>query len=82
MSRDQWRRFDVARYPSNDSGYLFFAVMLGHILLISEQVNSRTGVPVLEAVTFGVFAEVQRGIVGGVVRASGASGAATSRCGR
>src|SRR5579864_3096450 len=36
--------------------------MLGHVLLISAQVNSRTGVPILEAVTFGAFAEVQRGI--------------------
>lgn len=43
------------------AGYLFLAVMLGHIILISAQVNSRSGVPVLEAVTFGVFAEVQRG---------------------
>ena len=42
------------------SGYLFLAVMLGHVLLISAQVNSRAGVPVLEAVTFGLFAEVQR----------------------
>jgi rod shape-determining protein MreC len=41
--------------------YLFLVVILGHILLISAQVNSRTGVPVLEAVTFGIFAEVQRG---------------------
>jgi rod shape-determining protein MreC len=42
------------------SGYLFLAVVLGQIILISAQVNSRTGVPVLEAVTFGIFAEVQR----------------------
>jgi rod shape-determining protein MreC len=42
------------------SGYLFLAVTLGHILLISAQVNSKSGVPVLEAATFGVFAEVQR----------------------
>ena len=35
--------------------------MLGHIILISAQVNSQAGVPVLEAVTFGVFSEVQRG---------------------
>lgn len=42
------------------SGHLFLAVMLGHILLISAQVNSRSGVPVLEAVTFGLLAEVQR----------------------
>ena len=42
------------------SGYLFLVVMLGHVLLISAQVNARTGVPVLEAVTFGVFAQLQR----------------------
>ncbi len=48
------------------SGYLFLGVILGHILLISAQVNSRRGVPVLEAVTFGVFAEVQRGVSDGV----------------
>jgi rod shape-determining protein MreC len=44
------------------AGYLFLGVMLGHVLLISAQVNSRTGVPVLEAVTFGVFAEIQRSV--------------------
>ena len=38
--------------------------MLGHILLISAQVNSRSGVPVLEAVTFGVFAYAQGHRVG------------------
>jgi rod shape-determining protein MreC len=43
------------------AGYLFLAVTLGHVILISAQVNTRRGVPVLEAVTFGVFAEVQRG---------------------
>jgi rod shape-determining protein MreC len=51
------------------AGYLFLAVMVGHIVLISAQVNARSGVPVLEAVTFGVFAEVQRAswsIVSGV----------------
>src|SRR5437660_6191506 len=42
------------------SGYLFLAVVLAQIILISAQVNSRSGVPVLESVTFGVFAEVQR----------------------
>jgi rod shape-determining protein MreC len=41
-------------------GYLFLAVVLGHVLLISAQVNTRKGVPVLEEVTFGLFAEVQR----------------------
>lgn len=42
------------------SGYLLLAVMVGQIILISAQVNSRSGVPVLETVTFGVFAEIQR----------------------
>ncbi len=42
------------------SGYLFLAVVLAQIILISAQVNSRAGVPVLEAVTFGIVAEVQR----------------------
>lgn len=51
------------------TGYLFIAVTVGHIILISTQVNTRRGVPVLEAVTFGVFAEVQRAassVIGGV----------------
>src|SRR5438128_1294734 len=48
------------------SGYLFLAVMIGHVILISAQVNSRSGVPVLESVTFGVFAEAQRGLSTGV----------------
>lgn len=48
------------------SGYLFLGVVLGHILLISAQVSSRTGVPILEAVTFGVFAQVQRTVSSGV----------------
>ena len=42
------------------TGYLFIALTVGHIVLISAQVNTARGVPVLEAVTFGVFAEVQR----------------------
>lgn len=43
------------------TGYLLLAVIVGHIILISAQVNTRRGVPMLEAVTFGLFAEVQRG---------------------
>jgi rod shape-determining protein MreC len=52
------------------TGYLFVAVTIAHIILISAQVNTRRGVPMLEAATFGVFAEVQRGAssVIGVVR--------------
>lgn len=48
------------------SGYLFLALMFGHVILISAQVNSRQGVPVLESVTFGVFSEVQRGTSSGL----------------
>ncbi len=43
------------------TGYLLAAVVVGHIILISTQVTSRTGVPVLAEITFGVFSEVQRG---------------------
>jgi rod shape-determining protein MreC len=43
------------------AGFLFLAATLGHVILISTQVTAKSGVPVLEAVTFGVFAEVQRG---------------------
>lgn len=46
------------------TGYLFLGIILGHIILISAQVNSRSGVPVLESVTFGVFSEVQRIVSG------------------
>jgi rod shape-determining protein MreC len=51
------------------TGYVFVAVMLGHMILISAQVNTARGVPFLDAMTFGVFAEVQRAsaaVVGGV----------------
>ena len=41
------------------------AVVVGHIILISAQVKTRTRRAVLEAVTFGAFAEVQRGATGG-----------------
>jgi rod shape-determining protein MreC len=37
-----------------------------HVLLISAQVNSKSGVPMLESVTFGIFSEVQRALSGGV----------------
>jgi rod shape-determining protein MreC len=56
------------------SGYLFVAVLLAQVVLISAQVSSRSGVPVLESVVFGIFAEVQRSVsavVSGVRRAWG-----------
>ena len=51
------------------TGYLFMADTIGHIILISANVQTARGIPVLQAVTFGVFAEVQRGassVIGGV----------------
>ncbi len=42
------------------AGYLFLAVTVGHVILISAQINAKSGVPLLEVVTFGAFSEVQR----------------------
>jgi rod shape-determining protein MreC len=39
---------------------LFVAVCLAHVLLISAQVQSKSGLPVIETVAFGAFAGVQR----------------------
>jgi rod shape-determining protein MreC len=41
------------------TGFLLLAMSLGHLLLISLQVQSKSGVPVFQAVTFGLFARVQ-----------------------
>ena len=51
------------------AGYTFLAVVIGHLVLISAQVTSKSGVPVLETITMGTLAEVQRGtasVLGGV----------------
>jgi rod shape-determining protein MreC len=51
------------------TGYLLLAIMVGHVILISAQVQSKSGVRVLEAVTFGAFSRVQLGaaaVVNGV----------------
>ena len=51
------------------TGYLFVALTVGHIVLISAQVNTARGIPLLEAVAFGAFAEVQRvasSVIGGM----------------
>ena len=42
------------------TGWLFGALVVSHIILISAQVTTKRGVPVLQEVTFGVFAELQR----------------------
>jgi len=43
------------------TGYLFLAVVVAHVILISTQVTTRRGVPMLQEAVFGVFSEVQRG---------------------
>src|SRR5438034_5866512 len=43
-------------------GYVFLMISLGHVLLISAQVQSKSGLPVLEMVAFGGFAKVQRSL--------------------
>jgi rod shape-determining protein MreC len=48
------------------TGWLFVAVLIGHIILISAQVTTRRGVPLLEEATFGVFAELQRVATNGI----------------
>ncbi len=48
------------------AGYVFIGVLIAHVLLISAQVNVRSGMPLLQAALFGAFAEVQRGS-GGVI---------------
>src|SRR5262245_6819316 len=41
-------------------GVLLGVAVVAHVLLISAQINTTSGVPVLQALTFGSFAEVQR----------------------
>lgn len=47
--------------------YVVLAVVLGHVILISAQVNARPGATALEAFAFGALAEVQRWTTSGVV---------------
>ena len=42
------------------TGWLFTAVVLAQVVLISAQVTTRTGVPMLEVAVFGSVAEMQR----------------------
>jgi rod shape-determining protein MreC len=42
-------------------GVILAVALLLHVVLISAQVNTASGLPVLQVVTFGAFSEVQRG---------------------
>lgn len=48
------------------TGYLLVIVVVLHVVLISAQVQSRSGVPVLEAAVFGVFSRIQGVASGGL----------------
>lgn len=48
------------------TGILFGVVMFGHVILISAQVQSKSGVRVLEAAAFGAFARIQQGTASGL----------------
>jgi rod shape-determining protein MreC len=52
-------------------GWLFMTVTVMHLILISAQVQTRRGVPMLEAAIFGTMAEVQRVTTGGIGEARG-----------
>jgi rod shape-determining protein MreC len=41
------------------TGVLLVAISMGHLILISLQIPSKSGVPVFQSVTFGAFARVQ-----------------------
>jgi rod shape-determining protein MreC len=43
------------------TGYLFLAVMIGQVILVSAQVQTKSGTRLLQAVAFEVFSRVQRG---------------------
>lgn len=48
------------------TGWLFFGVMIAQVILVSAQVQSKSGVPVLGLVTFELFSRVARATSSGV----------------
>ncbi|MPZ18319.1 MAG: hypothetical protein GEV06_10455, partial [Luteitalea sp.] len=66
ITSDHAQGVDVNRHT-----WLLVLLLVGHVILISVQVSTRSGIPVLDTVTFGTFAELQRGaarLYGGVSR--------------
>ncbi len=49
--------------PQRRTLFLLAVLCLGHVLLISAQVQSKSGLPVIESVAFGAFAKAQGGTV-------------------
>lgn len=56
----------VLEHRRGGSAVLFVLVVVAQIVLISAQVTSKSGRPVLQAVAFGLIAEVQRAGAGGL----------------
>ncbi len=56
----------VLEHRRGGSAVLFVLVVVAHIVLISAQVTSKSGMPVLQSVAFGMVAELQRGGAGAV----------------
>ena len=54
----------VLEHRRGGSAVLFVLVVVAHIILISAQVTSKSGMPVLQSVAFGLVAELQRGGAG------------------
>jgi len=48
------------------TGYLFLAVMMAQVILVSAQVQTKSGVKVLQAVTFELFSRVQSNTASGL----------------
>ena len=53
---------DIKQHP----GIVLGVAVVLHVVIISTQVNTATGMPLLRALTFGAFAELQRLVTGGV----------------
>lgn len=49
------------------TGFVFLSAIIAQVLLVSAQVQTKSGVPAIEAVSFGIFARVQ-GAASSVVR--------------
>lgn len=62
----------TATDPRRRAWLLFLAVTFGQLVLISAQVNTRSGVRVLSAITFGAFSRVQRAAAGVLGNVTGA----------
>ncbi len=56
------------------TGYFFLAVMMAQVILVSAQVQTQSGVRVLQAVTFELFSRVQVGTAAVVTSGRGAWG--------